>query len=151
MLKDIQILDFQTICFVSPAHDIFHNIFHSTDKEFRDKEYENVLKLYYEMLAKTVRLLGSDPDKLFTFENLKDELKRFGNYLLIMSPLWISTTQVNPSEMTGMDEMFDETGESENTPDIVSGLSGEGQREFERRVNGLLADIVELEYYRKIE
>lgn len=118
---------------------------------FRDKEYENVLKLYYETLAKTVRLLGSDPGELFTFANLKDELKRFGNYLLIMSPLWISTTQVDPSGMTGMDEMFDGTGEGENKPDLVSGFSKEGQREFERRINGLLEDIIELGYYRKIE
>lgn len=118
---------------------------------FRDKEYENVLKLYYESLAKTVRLLGSDPDKLFTFANLKDELKRFGNYLLIMSPLWISTTQVDPSEMTGMDEMFDEAEDSEITTDLISGFNKEGQREFERRINGLLEDVIELGYYRKIE
>lgn len=150
MLADIQILDFQTIRFVSPAQDIFHNLFHSTDKEFRDKEYENVLKLYYETLAKTVRLLGSDPDKLFTFANLRDELKRFGNYLLIMSPLWISTTQVEPSGMTGMDEMFDGADDAGNTPDLISGFSKDGQQEFERRINGLLEDIVHLGYYRKI-
>lgn len=118
---------------------------------FRDKEYENVLKLYYETLAKTVKLLGSDPNKLFTFENLKDELKRSGNYLLVMSPLWISTTQVDPSGMTGMDEMFDETGDGKIKPDLVSGFSADGQREFARRINGLLEDIVKLGYYRKIE
>lgn len=117
---------------------------------FRDKEYENVLKLYYETLAKTVRLLGSDPNKLFTYQNLKDELKRCGNYLLVMSPLWISTTQVDPSGMTGMDEMFDETNENKKTPDLVSGFSKEREREFARRINGLLEDIVKFGYYRKI-
>lgn len=114
---------------------------------FRDKEYENVLKLYYDTLAKTVRLLGSDPDKLFTYANLKDELKRYGNYLLIMSPLWISTTQDDHSGATDMDEMFD----SDNTPDLVSGFSKAGQQEFDRRINGLLEDIVALGFYRKIE
>lgn len=118
---------------------------------FRDKEYENVLKLYYDTLAKTVRLLGSDPDKLFTYANLKDELKRYGNYLLVMSPLWISTTQADASGTTGMDEMFDGSGEGENKPDLVSGFSKKGQDEFSRRINGLLEDIVEMGYYRKIE
>lgn len=109
------------------------------------------MKLYYDTLAKTIRSLGSDPDKLFTFANLKDELKRFGNYLLVMSPLWISTTQAEPSDLIDMDDMFDQTGEGENKPDLISGFSKEGQEEFARRINGLLEDIVELGYYRKIE
>lgn len=152
-LTDIQILDFQTIAYASPAYDIFHNIFHSADKTLRDEEYDTLLALYYETLSKTIRLLGCYPDQLFTFANLKDELKRFGNYALIMGPLWIlSTQQQSGSHDSFSDDMFDKkTGDQSNKPAFKSDLRENGQEEFSRRINGLLEDVVRLGYYRKIE
>lgn len=151
-LTDIQILDYQTIAYVSPAYDIFHNLFHSIDKELRDLEYENLLTLYYETLSKTIRQLGSDPNELFTFANLKNELKRFGNYALIMGPLWIlETQQQHGTNELFSDDMFDKPASVKNEPMLDSGLRENEQNEFARRINGLMEDIVRLEYYRKIE
>lgn len=150
-LSDIQILDYQTIAYVSVAYDIFHNLFHSTDKTLRDKEFDNLLTLYYETLSKTVRMCGSDPSELFTFANLKDELRRFGNYTLIMGPLWILETQQQPgSHDMFTDDMFDkaEQGKDES---MFGDLKGNGQEEYARRINGLLEDVLRLGYYRKIE
>lgn len=154
-LTDIQILDYQTIAYVSPAYDIFHNIFNSTDKALRDAEYDNLLTLYYESLSKTIRTLGSNPDELFTFANLKSELKRFGNYALIMAPLWILETQQQPgSHEVFTDDMFDEPAAVKSEPSkapLGSDLRENGQEEFARRINELMEDIVRLDYYRKIE
>lgn len=151
-LTDIQILDYQTIAYVSPAYDIFHNLFHSTDKSLRDSEYENLLTLYYETLCKSIRMLGSDPNELFTFENLKRELKRFGNYALIMGPLWIlETQQHHGTDELFSDEMFDKSDSAKSEPAMGGGLSESGQNEFARRINGLMEDIERLGYYRKIE
>lgn len=150
-LTDIQILDYQTIAYVSPAYDIFHNIFNSTDKSLRDAEYDNLLTLYYETLSKTIRTLGSNPDELFTFANLKSELKRFGNYALIMGPLWVLETQQQPgSHEVFTDDMFDKPVGVKNEPALGSDLRENGQ-EFARRINELMEDVVRLGYYRKIE
>lgn len=79
-------------------------------------------------------MLGSDPEKLFTFENLKEELKRYGNFALIVTPLFILSAQIQLNE-TNTDE---------------TGLSEINQMEYDRRINGLLEDVIELGYYRKI-
>lgn len=146
-------MDYQTIAYASPAYDIFHNLFNSTDKALRDSEYENLLALYYETLSKSIRMLGSDPKELFTFENLKSELKRFGNYALIMGPLWIlETQQQHGTDEVFSDDMFDKPASTKSEPTAAGdGLRANGQDEFARRINGLMEDIVRLEYYRKIE
>lgn len=79
-------------------------------------------------------MLGSDPEKLFTFENLKEELKRYGNFALIVTPLFILSAQIQLNE-TNTDE---------------TGLSEINQMEYDRRINGLLEDVIELGYYRNI-
>lgn len=132
--EEIQVLDWATIGYVSPAYDLIHNIFNSTDKPLRDKEYNNLIAIYYESLSQTIKLLDSDPEKLFTFENLKEELKRYGNFALIVTPLFILSAQIKLNESN-----TDETGMSENN-----------QLEYDRRINGLLEDVINMGYYRKI-
>lgn len=133
--EDVRFLDFQIIFFGSPAIDIFYNIFSSTDKNLRNKEYNNLIELYYESLSKTVKLLGSDPDELFTFENLLSELKRFGVYALLMAPMLLQVSLAHSNEISNMDEMFDKVAEGESTIDLVTSLSNERQSEYDRRLN----------------
>lgn len=109
----------------------------------RDKEYNNLIGVYYESLSQTIKLLGSDPEKLFTRENLNEELKRFGNFALIVTPLFILSALIQLSESNT-------DGSVEENTDISSGLSEENQIEYDRRINGLLEDVVDLGYYRKI-
>lgn len=132
--EEIHVLDWATIGYVSPAYDLIHNIFNSTDKALRAKEYDNLIAIYYESLSQTIKLLGSDPDKLFTFENLKEELKRCGNFALIVTPLFTLSAQIQLDESNA-----DEAGLSENN-----------LMEYDRRINGLLEDVIDLGYYRKI-
>lgn len=144
-------LDWQIIRYASAATDLLYYLFTSTDKALRDQEYENLIAEYHDSLAKTVRLLGSDPNKLFTLENLKDELKRLGNYALIMGPTILEISFAESSEIPKFDEMFDKVAEGKVKIDLITGLSGNGQQEFDRRSNELLDDIVDFGYFRKIE
>lgn len=144
---DIRFLDFQIIFYGSPAIDIFYNIYSSTDKALRDKEYTNLIKLYHESLSKTVKLLGSDPDELFTFENLLSELKRFGVYALLMSPMLLQVSLAHSNEISNMDEMFDKVAEGESKINLVTELSSEGQSEYHRRLNEVFEDVIQLGYY----
>lgn len=95
-------------------------------------------------------MLGSNPNELFTFENLNNEMKRCGNYALMLAPLIILVSQADSSEISNLDEMFDKAAEGEGTVDLITSLSGKGQQEYARRLNEVFEDIVNLGYYRKI-
>lgn len=143
-------MDWQIIRYVSPAIDLLYNIFTSTDKALRDNEYDNLITLYYESLSKTVQLLGSNAAELFTFKNLKDELKRCGNYALLLAPSLISMSLADSDNIPKLDEMFDNAADGKCSIDITTGLNEGGQREYDRRINGVLEDIVTLGYYRRV-
>lgn len=83
-------------------------------------------------------MLGSDPDKLFTFENLQDELKRFGNYPLFVGPAVIAifTDAVK----------FTACGIEENSS---CDANDEIQIRFRERINGAIEDINNFGYYRR--
>ncbi|XP_055321909.1 uncharacterized protein LOC129577979 [Sitodiplosis mosellana] len=148
--EDIRLLDWQVIRFGSPAIDLLYNLFTSTDKALRDKEYDNLLQFYHKSLSRTVQLLGSNPDELFTFDDLQSELKRCGNYALMLAPMLIQISQANSSEVTNLDEMCDKMAEGENANQgLVTGLTEHGQAEYERRLNDVVEDVVRLGYYHK--
>lgn len=146
MAEDFRILDWQIIRYVSPAVDLLYNIFSSTDKAFRDKEFDNLIKLYYETLSKTVKLLGSDPEKLFSFNDLQNELKRCGNYALIMPPQVIQYALADESSLN-LEHVFDNV---DGHSDLITGLKESAQKKYEERVNGIVEDIVRLGYTRKV-
>ncbi|XP_031621374.1 uncharacterized protein LOC116339561 [Contarinia nasturtii] len=149
--QDIRCLDWQILRYGSPAIDIVYNLFTSTDKTLRDKDYDNLLQLYYKSLSKTIRLLGSNPDELFTFDNLQFELKRCGLYVPLLAPILIQISQASLSDLTNLDDMCDKAVNGEKNSDgLVGDLSGKAQLEFERRLNGVFEDVVELGYCEKI-
>lgn len=149
--EDIRILDWQVIKYASPAIDLLYNIFPSTDKSLRDKEYDNILQTYYKSLSKTVKLLGSDPEKLFTYENLQSELKRYGKFLLMLAPIMIQMFLAESSEIKNLDELSDNAVKGGKIESLVDGISEKSQLEYDRRLNNILIDVIELGYVSKID
>lgn len=147
--EDLRFIDWQGIQYASPAIDLLYNIFSSTDKALRVKEYDNMLMCYHKSLAKMVKLLGSDPDNLFTFEDLKRELKRCGNFALLMAPMLIQISQADSSEAPSFDEMFDKMTKGETNQEFITGLSAKGQLQYDQQINGVVEHIIELGFYRK--
>ena len=66
--------------FGSPVIDLLYFIFSSTTKKLRDAHYEDLIQIYYDTLASTMKALGSDPEKWFTFNDMQDQFKQFGVY-----------------------------------------------------------------------
>lgn len=147
--EDICLLDWQVIRYASPVIDLLYNIFTSTDQALRDKEYDNLLQLYYKSLSRTIKLLGSNPDELFTFDDLQSELKKYGIYALLMAPMLLQISQADSSDITNLDDMCDKmaNGELEENTSLVKTLSETSQLEFERRLAGVVEDILKLGYY----
>lgn len=84
----------------------------STAKPLRDKHFDEFLQIYYTNLANTLRACGSDPESLFTFENLQEELKKFGHYGLTMAPMLLSIIVNDASNIVQMDDFADNLNES---------------------------------------
>lgn len=127
-------MDWQQARYGSLALDLLYNIFSSADRALRDKEYENLLTVYYESLTKTVTLLGTNPRHLFTFEDLKDEMKRCGNFVLTVMPILI----------------YGSSAHQMNGPDSTTVLNVEAQSEYERRMNEVVEDVLSQGFYRNI-
>ncbi|XP_031621427.1 uncharacterized protein LOC116339595 [Contarinia nasturtii] len=143
--EDIRFLDWPVIRYGSPAIDLLFYLFTSTDKTLRDKEYDNLLQLYYESLSKTVKLLGSSPE-LFTYENLQSELKRCGSFALLLAPLSIQVQQADTNEVANLNEMCDKMANGNNSDGLVNDLNEEAQLIYEQRLNDVFEDVIRLGY-----
>lgn len=78
--RDIYLLDFQSVRYASPATDLSHNFFISCGHDLRSNHFEDLVKIYHDSLSAYLSELGSDPKKLFPFEALEDQLKKFSAY-----------------------------------------------------------------------
>lgn len=148
--EDVKILDWQVIRYISPAIDLLYNIFTSTDKALREKEYENLLEIYHSSLSRIVKQLGSNPDELFTLANLKEELQICGIYGFLLAPMLISVSLADSTEISNLDEMCDKIAEGERRHELITGLNDKAQHEYEERLNDVVDDLIALGYYRKI-
>lgn len=142
-------MDWQQARYGSLALDLLYNIFSSTDKALRDEEYVNLLRIYFESLTKTVTLLGTNIDRMFTFEELEGELKRCGNFVLIMAPVLIYGSSAH--QTNDLSNTLDEELKAENGQSSMAILNVEAQLEYDRRLNEVVEDILSLGYYHKIE
>lgn len=140
----MRILDWQTLKCASPALDVVFHLFTATDKELRAKEYDNLIRLYYDSLANMVRLLGSNPDELFTFDNLLSELKRVGYYVLLVAPIYLQVAYAN--EFTNLDEMCDNMVNGGKQLEMVKELKGAALDAYRQRLNDVVADVVRMGY-----
>lgn len=124
---------------MSPAIDLIYHIFTATDKPLRDAEYMNLLRYYHDSLSHMIKQLGSDPNKLFTFDNLLDEMKMCGNFAFIWAPMVIAFS------LADSDKIINDNNQSS---ELIMTLSDRrAVLEFEKRINGTIGDLVDLGYF----
>jgi len=76
----LKLIDFQLTRFASPALDISFFIYSCTDQDLREKHYEDLLKAYHASLSGLVKSFGSDPNEVFPYSALIDEMKRSARF-----------------------------------------------------------------------
>lgn len=74
---DIVFLDWQLSRYTSPVMDVFFFISTATDKSFRDEHYHSLMEVYHSTLSVSIKKLGCDPQKLYSFDKFKGDLKKF--------------------------------------------------------------------------
>lgn len=109
-----------------------------------------MLKWYYESLSKTVNVLGSKPEELFTLDNLQQEMKRCGNIILIGLPLWLEFILAESSN-DDLGEIYDKISGEDDKPVGISNLSDQGKRQFDLCMNDVFEDIVRLGFHRQLQ
>lgn len=148
-LDSMCFLDWQISRYCPSVIDLIYYIFTATDAEFRQQHYETLLKTYHFSLSEMIRKLGSDPDKLYTYENLKSQLKKFGKYALVCAPMIIQIMVASAKDIGNMDD-YSEMIRSENPdvvkPDLIGPYDEETKAAYSAKINGLITDLVNYGY-----
>lgn len=143
-LNDVCLVDWQIIRFGSPIVDLVYNIFNSTDKEFRQREYHNLLIHYHKQLAAMIRRLGSDPDILYPWSEFQRQQKTFGKYAFLMCPMLLPMIVADVKDIPDMDEVVAKMVNNEDVELISPNFDEETLRKMSKRINDVFIDLVEL-------
>lgn len=129
----------------SPALDLSYFLLTSTDTSLRDQHLEELLQVYYDALAETLIASGSDPEKLFTFGDLEQQLKQFSAYGLTVAP-FVQAVMVSSGEnIADMGEYTDALSQDneQNSESVVKFDENSGPV-FTERMGGVIDDVVRL-------
>lgn len=134
--RAVCLIDWQIVQFCSPAMDISYFLFSSTDPTLRDEHYDDLLHVYYDNLAETLQRLGSDPEKLFKYSDLMDQLKKYAQYGFIMSPMLIQVVTAKPSDIPDLNELAQQI-DNDKLEDFESFVKGTDPL-YHRRMSGVI-------------
>lgn len=126
--------------YASPALDLHFHFFSSTRKTLRDQSYEDLLHVYYGGLSDIVRDLGSDPEKLFRFSDLMDELKAFGKYAMIIGVSMIPFVLSEQDEIADMELYSERFAIGEKVSLFASDINPDSV--YSQAVNEVVGDII---------
>lgn len=142
-------MDWQLGRYSSPVLDITYFMFSSTDGKLRADHYDKLIKIYHNALSNTITKLGSDPEKLFSFNDLLGELKRFGRFGLLFAPVMLQFITSKASDIPDMDEFAEDIKNNTKTMDesIQAFTSSSTLDEYNQRVRDVIKDGILLSYY----
>lgn len=135
-------VDWQISRYSSPVFDLLYNLFSSTDKKLRDKHFSDLLRLYYSSLSDFIRKLGSKPENLFTYDNLTQELQRFGRFALLTGPMIIQLLLASPDDIQDMDEYSEKIGTGASM-DFVKDYPDDVKKIYSETINNVISDLIE--------
>lgn len=137
------LLDFQLIGQASPVMDLAYFLYASAPKEIYDN-LDHYLHVYYDSLSKTIRDLGSDPEVLMPFEELKHHWKLYSVYGLMMSSMVLKICTQERDEIMEFTEVMDAT----NGEDMMAGLTKKGKHDklYNQRLKDLIEHMMDNDY-----
>lgn len=139
---DLCILDWQLSRLGSPALDLSYFIFSSTDKHFRDKYYDEIIREYYNTLSSFLIELGSNPEELFPYHVLKEHLQTFSVFGLFMAVQIIYLILSDNEEIPDLHNFSSENDALQKMSYTLRNID-----KYNSRIRGVVTDFVKLGYY----
>ncbi|KAJ3649623.1 hypothetical protein Zmor_021354 [Zophobas morio] len=130
---DMRFLDLQVVKVGSPACDLSYALYSGAFKDVYDN-LDDYLKIYYESFSSLLKGLGSDPEKLFPFEALKNHWKKYARFGMIMA--YGILTVKSPGK-----KVVQITGDDESSNKLV----GEENKNFRRRLRELVKHMAKID------
>lgn len=84
--------------------------------------------------------MGSDPEKLFPFEALLDQIRKFAIYSVYVGALYIPIICADVESMPN----FDDLSENENTMDGIFIVSDKGKNSYNKKIVDLFDELARL-------
>lgn len=116
-----------------------------------------MIRYYYTALSDMVRKLGSDPDTLFRFCDLEDELKAAGKFVLILGTLLVQYAFAQANDVRNVDEYCDrlaannkDNNNNDERPARKISLLKDIRKESDLRIaaiNEVVADVIAYGYF----
>ncbi|CAK9829094.1 hypothetical protein ANTRET_LOCUS6498 [Anthophora retusa] len=95
------ILDFQLARCSSPILDLSTFFYACTDKTMWDEQFDTLLKFYYDELSKTITLLGSNSENVYSWDTFMNEVKEKFVFGMIF------TMEITPMCLLDDSDVFD--------------------------------------------
>lgn len=92
-----------------------------------------------------IEKLGSDPKKLYTFDNLEAQMRKFGEFALLTGPMIIQIKVANAKDILNIDD-YAEHVEKGHSADLIGEYDEDTQMEYSILINGLVDDLVKFGY-----
>lgn len=130
----------------SVSMDLMLNIFTSTDSQFRKNHYEKLIRAYHSSLSDMVQKLGSNPNNLFSFDDLQAQLKVYGSVNLIRATVLLAFFVANPEDITDFDEYTDLIKRGKKARLLKTKFNEETKPKYSLLINDLVTDFVNYGY-----
>ncbi|XP_026472445.1 uncharacterized protein LOC113376659 [Ctenocephalides felis] len=141
------LLDWQITRYSSPVTDITYMLFCCTDKYLRDQHYENLMRIYHKSLCSHLEALGSDSNKLFTYEALQEQLKTFSKYSLGMAIYDLPNMIANAEDIKDLDEMAESLDNNDTlTMESFDSLNEKTEPLYKARMHDVIIDCIKFNY-----
>lgn len=95
-----------------------------------------------------IRKLGSNPDKLYSFEDFQMQLRKFGDYPLLYTPIMFTLRLADEKDVMDVEEYAERLANGENV-DLMPEFIGETQKKWYGLVNDAIADLMTYGYVQK--
>lgn len=124
----------------SPVVDLANYLLSSTDKDMRDEHIHEFLKLYHTSVAEQIRTFGSDPEKLFSYADFENQLRKFGYYGVLLAPMVLPVLVADTENIANMDDVFKNmlSGDAKDTH--LATLTDQTEVPFRQRLSDCIQD-----------
>lgn len=93
-----------------------------------------------------IEKLGSDPKKLYTYENLQAQMRKFGEFALLTGPMIIQIRVAAAKDILNLDDYAEQVEKGNQSADLVGEYDEDTQAEYSNLINDLVDDLVNYGY-----